>query len=171
LSPIEQVRLMNFLLFQNYNFKVNFDETELNAQTLDKAFSKRATSSFMMTVLYYLFAKKLGIPFYLVRNRNVLLLGYFSAEKALAFKGSSYPKKLNYDFFVNPSDKGFILTIEDIRISVNNEKNKLDKDFLIVTASEVINILIDKILFAAKKQNLYHYEEYFSKFKEIISIS
>lgn len=171
LTPIEQIRLLNFILYKSNNFKVNFDESQLDAHMINKAFKDKKTSAFLMTIIYYIFAKKLDVPLYLVKNKNILLLAYFKNESTNSSDFTKIPKKIVYEFYVNPSDRGFLLTHEDIRRSLNNKDNKLNKDFTIVTATEIVAILLDKLIFASKKQKQKEVEDYMVDLRKTLLIS
>ncbi|MBN2890709.1 MAG: hypothetical protein JXL97_02480 [Bacteroidales bacterium] len=171
LTPIEQVRLLNFIFYKTNNFKVNFDESRIDTHMINRAFDDKKTSAFLMTVIYYILAKKLGIPLYMVKNKNILLLAYFKNESSSTKDFTNTPKLIFYEFFVNPSDRGFLLTHEDIKRSMSNQANKLNKTFTIVTATEIISILIDKLIFASKKQKEQKIENYLSNLKETMKIS
>ena len=163
LTPIEQIRLLNFILFKNNRFKVNFDESIVDIHLINRVFETKKAAPFMMTVVYYLFAKKVGIPLYLVLNKNVVLLGY---HKNTNSDNLSIPRQIHFEFFVNPADRGFILTHEDIKRSLTNLKNKLNKNFSIITASHAISIILDKLIFSHKKQ--VKIKEFLIKLKEQI---
>ena len=163
LSPIEQIRLLNFILFKINKFTVNFDESIPDIHLISKVFESKKSSPFLMTVIYYLFAKKMGLPLYLVLNKNVVLLGYFKNKN---MSNLIIPTYIHFEFFVNPADRGFILTHEDIKRSLTNHKNKLTKNFSIITASHTINIILDKLIFANK--NEHKTKEFLIKLKELL---
>ncbi len=168
LSPIEQIRALNFIFYKVYNFKVIFDDSDLDANIIEYAFKNKKVSAFLITVLYYIVAKKYGIPLYIVRNRDILLLAYF--KNPANFDLNSNNSEISYEFFVNPSDRGFILNQDDIKRSITNNKNH-DKSFTIVTATEIMKFHLDKLIFAAKKRNLPIIAERLSEIKKTIEIS
>lgn len=171
LTPIEQIRLLNFILYKTNKFKINFDENIFDSHLIDKATENKKPSAFLMTIIYFVLAKKFGLPIYIVRNKNILLLGYFKNETSNSNNGSIVLENIHFEFFINAADRGFILTHEDIKRSMLNLKHKLNKNFSVLTASEIINLLIDKLIFSANKQEQNQTKEYLLELKETLTIS
>lgn len=145
LSPIEQIRFLNFILFKTNNFKIDQNISSTNAFMLDTAIQKRQTSVFLMNVIYFNLARMLNIPLYFVFNNRLFLLGYYEVKN---IKTTS--EFIKCDFFVNTSNKGFVHTYEDIRAI----KDKINENFIILTPIQIIKQLI-KILTANIKKPQY----------------
>ncbi len=163
LTPIEQVRQLNFILYKSKKFNIFFEEFEVDSLMLNKAFETYNTSAFLMNIIYYILAKKLDIPLYLVKNKGILLLAYYKIKDS-----SETPTRIVYDFFVNPADRGFLITQDAIYKSFLIENNKLEKDFTVLTNSEIVSILLDKLILLAQKENNENLEDNLNILREII---
>ncbi len=155
LSPFEQIRALNAILFKEYNFSVKFKHQSLDDYSLwilSDAVRNREASALMMTVIYALAAKKLSIPLKILVNSEIHLLSYYIEDINSDVQRNSLPKKIDYYFFVNAVDKGFIFTKENIKFSLEKHKISSINDFQPVSARNLIVQTVTKLMFIARKK-------------------
>lgn len=116
LTPLEQVRILNHVIYGVNGFKgdstavVNEDYCYVN-----KLFETRIGNPFSLGMLYCIVAERLGIPIYPVILPNHFVLAYCNKTRQL-------PQLEDVLFYINPFNDGVVLTQNDIR----NYLNKLN---------------------------------------------
>lgn len=156
LSPIEQIRLLNFVLFKDSNLKVIFDNETINNNLISSVLNHKKANPTLITIIYFLIAKKLDIPLYLISGKNIILLAYFLNENNSDTQKYYFHKKINFNFFVNPPDIGYIYTNEEIKFILEKFNIKSTNEFTIVTPTRLIKLLINKfILLAQRNKSIY----------------
>jgi len=142
LSPIEQVRLLNFAIFKDARIKVIFDKETINNSLITNILNNKKATPTLITIFYFLLAKKLDIPF----------------ENTATAQKFYFQNKISYNFFVNVPDRGYIYTNDEIKFVLEKFKIKTIDDFMIMTPSYLLKILINKFMVLAKAEKSFYYE-------------
>ncbi|MBN2664302.1 MAG: hypothetical protein JXR68_11685 [Bacteroidales bacterium] len=156
LSPIEQIRLLNFVLFKNSNIKVILDNETIDNNLITSLLNHKKASPALVTIIYFILAKKLDIPLYLISGKNILMLAYFLNESNSNAQKYYFHKKIHYNFFVNPPDRGYIYTNEEIKFILNKFNIKSTNDFTIITPTLLLKMLINKFIILAHRNNSFY---------------
>ncbi|MCE7054481.1 transglutaminase-like domain-containing protein [Algoriphagus sp. AGSA1] len=100
LSPYEQVRAINNVLFQTLRFSANTKNFHSPANSmLSSVLDSKRGNPLTLCSIYLLVAKKLGLPIYGVNLPNLFVLTYKSAD---------------ITFYINAFNKGLIFSRTDI---------------------------------------------------------
>ncbi|WP_439489227.1 transglutaminase-like domain-containing protein [Algoriphagus sp.] len=100
LSPYEQVRAINNVLFQTLRFSANTKNFHSPANSmLSSVLDSKRGNPLTLCSIYLLVAKKLGLPIYGVNLPNLFVLTYKSADVT---------------FYINAFNKGLIFSRTDI---------------------------------------------------------
>ncbi len=168
LSPIEQIRALNFVFFKENNFKIIFEPQTATNSLITSILSHKKASPILITIVYFLLAKKLDIPLYLIYSREILLLGYFLNASDAQTQKHYLSKNINYSFFVNVSDRGYIYTNQEIKIVLTKYKIKSTNDFFIVTPTRLVNILINKLIVLSLREKNVEMHKYLVELQKLI---
>ncbi len=118
LTGLQQVRKINRILYDVHRFIPDFSDI-INPATsyLNKVLESKKSNDVIIAVVYIYIAQKLGLPVYGVDfPRNFLLV--FKDERS----GDAL-------FYINPFNKGAIVTKNDIMTFLNNHKIKIKKSY------------------------------------------
>ncbi len=157
-SPLEQIRTINALLFKELKTKITFKEENFNSLFIDYFLKNKKTSAFLITIIYYIIAQKLDIPIIWIRNQEINLLTL--TTNPISHTQERFLYQIDYQFFINPSDKGYIFTYEEFKYSLNTKDNKRIENFIITNNSEILKIFISHLMIVAKKNNLLNIMDY-----------
>ncbi len=153
LSPIEQIRALNFIFFKEYKIRIIYNDEEIKNNLFSSVIHQKKASPFLISFLYFLLAKKLDIPLYLIQNKNIILLAYFQNAPDAYSQKYYLQRKINYSFFVNAPDRGYIYTNDEIKFIIDKYKIKSIDDFTIVTAAQLVKIMINKFILMSRREN------------------
>jgi len=167
LSPIEQVRVLNFLVFKEYNYKVNFQDERVE-DYLYTGKTNLEKSPFAITFIYFILAKRLDIPLYMIYNRNIFLLAYFHNSPDIETQKFYFNKKINYRFFVNVPNKGYIFTNDEFKYTIEKHKIKSINEFIILTPNEFLKLLVGNLLYIERKKEDLTVFNYLMEFKKVL---
>lgn len=158
LSPIEQIRFLNNILFKEYKFKVLLNVNNFENFLISEALKTKKFSPLIITIIYYLTAKRLDIPIVIVRNKEIMLLSYLNKlDDNNKFEEKN---KENYYFFVNPVDKGYIFRFEELKYSIKEKNIKSADDFTSTNHSDILKLVIGKLIMVARNKNLLEIMDY-----------
>jgi hypothetical protein len=168
LSPIEQIRVLNAILFKEYKFTVVPNTNEYQHYVLHLSVKNKKTSPLLMTIIYYLAAKKLQIPLHILKYNDIHLISYFVDNPDADVESFNLKKKIDHFFFVNPSDKGFIFTSENIKYSLHKHKINNIYDFQPVTSKNLLIMILNKLIFIARKNAETDLQDFLFKLQKIL---
>ncbi|MTI32609.1 transglutaminase-like domain-containing protein, partial [Xanthovirga aplysinae] len=110
LHPFDQIKVLNSIFFGNFRFKANTRNFHAPANSMiNMVLESRRGNPISLAVIYMLIARKLEMPIYGINLPNIFVLTYKTKE---------------FQFYINPFNRGLIFTREDIdnylkQISVN----------------------------------------------------
>lgn len=158
LSPIEQIRFLNNILFKQYKFKVLLNVNNFENFLISESLKTKNFSPLIITVIYYLTAKRLDIPIVIVKNKEIILLSYLNKlDDNNKFEEKS---KENYYFFVNPADKGYVFRFEELKYSIKEKNINSADDFTTTDHSDILKLIIGKLIMVARNKNLLEIMDY-----------
>ncbi len=118
LTGLQQIRKINHVLYDIHRFSPDFSDI-INPETsyLNKVLENKKSNDVLIAVVYIYVAQKLNLPVYGVDfPRNFLLM----------FKDKRSNKAL---FYINPFNKGVIVTENDIKVFLKNHKIKSKESY------------------------------------------
>ncbi len=160
LSPLEQVRLINSMLFKEYKIKIIYNVNKFEHFLLNESLAKKKFSPLIITVFYYLTAQRLDIPLRIVRNKEIILLSYITETKKFDENRFNQKGIDDFHFFVNAADRGYIFKIEDLKFNLKGEKVKSIDDFTLTSHSDILKLIIGKLIMVARNKNLLEIMDY-----------
>lgn len=152
LSPIEQIRFLNFIIFKDLKINVVYSNEVLNSNLFSTLIDEKKASPTLITLLYFLLARRLDIPLYLIFSKNIILLAYFMNENSTKSQKLFSHKKINYSFFVNVPDRGYIYTSEDIKFVLRKFNIKSTNEFYILTPTNLLKNLVNKFIVLSQNE-------------------
>ncbi|UCS93561.1 transglutaminase-like domain-containing protein [Echinicola marina] len=115
ISPYDQVRLINNVLFNQLKFSANTKNFHSPANSMiSNVIDARRGNPISLCSIYYLVAKKLGLPVYGVNLPNLFVLTYKSNEAT---------------FYINAFNKGLIFSRQDINNYLEHLKIEPKEEF------------------------------------------
>lgn len=100
LHPYDQIRLINYVLFEELKFSANTQNFHSPANSmLNRVLETRKGNPISLCIIYMLVAQKLGMPVYGVNMPNLFILIYKGKE---------------HSFYINAFNRGLIFTKADI---------------------------------------------------------
>ncbi|WP_215226343.1 transglutaminase-like domain-containing protein [Echinicola shivajiensis] len=115
ISPYDQVRLINNVLFNQLKFSANTKNFHSPANSMiSNVIDTRRGNPISLCSIYYLVAKKLGLPVYGVNLPNLFVLTYKSNEAT---------------FYINAFNKGLIFSRQDINNYLEHLKIEPKEEF------------------------------------------
>ena len=127
LTGLQQIRKINYVLFEIHRFVPDFSDI-INPDTsfLNKALENKKSNDVLIAVLYMHIAQKLGLPVYGVN---------FPGNFLLMFKDERFGEAL---FYINPFNKGAIVTKNDIKTFLKNHKLPEKKQYFEQCSNKII---------------------------------
>ena len=136
LTPLEQVKILNHIIYDINRFKG--DKVAINNQEyyyINKLLETHIGNPFSLGMLYCIIAERLDLPIYPVVLPYHFVLAYCK-------KPRHFPQLEDVLFYINPFDKGVVLTRKDIRNYLNQLNIKPELKFFEPTRNtSVIKIL------------------------------
>lgn len=100
LQPMDQVRLLNFVMFNKFKFSANTRNFHAPANSMiNQVLENKKGNPISLCVIYLLIAQRLKMPVYGVNLPNLFILIY---------------KEEDFSFYINAFNKGLIFSKEDI---------------------------------------------------------
>ncbi|MEE6186889.1 hypothetical protein PIECOFPK_01514 [Mycovorax composti] len=110
LTPLEQVHVINSILYNYFGLKSSFETpTQPNEFLISKIIESKKGNQSGNGVLYLLLTELLDIPIKLIPIPQQFILAYFKSENEKDFE----KLHLNIDFFIDPSN-GQVFTHNDV---------------------------------------------------------
>ncbi len=118
LTGLQQIRKINHVLYDIHRFSPDFSNI-INPENsfLNKVLENKKSNDILIAVVYIYISQKLGLPVYGVD---------FPGNFLLMFKDERSDDAL---FYINPFNKGAIVTKNDIRVFLKNHKLKQKDTF------------------------------------------
>jgi len=162
LTPLEQIRYVNFYLFNTIGFRVGLNDTIIDNNNIFKSIVSLNASPLIITFIYYIFVKKLDLPIFFVRNNKLILLAYYLFDD----KNIQNQGKIEFNFFINCASKGMVLTKENLKNSFSQLMNQ-KQNFLIQTPTDIFYLFINQLFNISIMQKNKDLEQ---KFKYLMNI-
>jgi len=127
LTGLQQIRKINHVLYDVHRFTPDFSNI-INPDTsfLNKVLENKKSNDVLIAIVYIYIAQKLGLPVYGVDfPRNFLLM----------FKDERSGEAL---FYINPLNKGIVVTKNDINKFLRNHKIKNKEKFFKPCSNKII---------------------------------
>ncbi|NOZ34121.1 MAG: hypothetical protein GXO80_02350 [Chlorobi bacterium] len=150
LTGLQQIRKINHALYDIHRFSPDFSDI-INPENsfLNKVLENKKSNDILIAVVYIYISQKLGLPVYGVDfPRNFLLM--FKDERS----GDAL-------FYINPFNKGAIVTKNDIQVFLKNHKLKQKNTFFTSCSNtQIIKRLLNFLMnFYIRKKNKNKTEE------------
>lgn len=127
-TPYKQIRIINHVLFGVHRFRPNtIKPFSTENYLIDKVLKKKTGSDSILALLYLYVSDQLGLPIKPVDFPRNQLLCYINPESE-----EGPESKL---FYINPYNKGVVLSEKDIRFYMHQMKERFEHKYL-----ETVNI-------------------------------
>lgn len=145
LSGLEQIRFMNAIVFKELKFKPLDNDNNIINFLISKVIKKKIGSPLLIAIIYKILANKLDIPVIILRNNYNILLAYNIELREIDFE--QYLKKNSHNLLIiNPADKGYIFTINEMQYSLGEKRKATLSDFSVASNPELIKLIIGKFI-------------------------
>ena len=127
LTGLQQVRKINHILYSIHRFSGDFSNIiDPDNSYVNKVLERKKSNDVSIAILYIHIAQKLGLPVYGIDFPRTFLLAFVD-------------KKTNEVlFYINPFNKGAIVTRRDIETFLQNHKIKSKKNYFELCSNKVI---------------------------------
>ena len=148
LSPLEKIRVLNHVFFTIYKFNRNINDfySPKNSYINWVLESKKGTPV-SLAIIYLIVANKLNLPIYGVNLPKNFILAFtdtFNFEPEL--------EKKTVSFYINPYNKGAILTKHEIDAFLKQQKIEMrDMYYKPCNNNIIIQRLLENLVYAYKK--------------------
>ncbi|MFV0346650.1 MAG: transglutaminase family protein [Bacteroidales bacterium] len=117
LTPLEQFSVMSHMLFKEYGFVVDDGKANIMGNYLSTVLEYRRGGIFMMSILYLITARNLGLNVSFVDYVDYPLLAYVDLDIArMTYSDDNYSPII---FYINLADEGKIVTREQMTKHLN----------------------------------------------------
>jgi regulator of sirC expression with transglutaminase-like and TPR domain len=100
LQPMDQVRLLNFVMFNKFKFSANTKNFHASSNSMiNQVLESKKGNPISLCVIYLLIAQRLNLPVHGVNLPNLFILIYLEED---------------FSFYINAFNKGLIFSKEDI---------------------------------------------------------
>lgn len=145
LTALEKVKVINYFLYDIYNF----DKSTKKAHTpqlymVNHVVDTHKGGPVMLGLIYAELARRLNLPIYGVNLPRNFVLCYYDEEY--------HEDPNNILFYINPSDKGAVLGLKELKHFLNHLKiEERDSYFTPCTNIDIIERLVINLQFAYEK--------------------
>lgn len=151
-TPLEQVRVLNQVIFQIYKFTGNNTDfySPQNSFISDVLDTKKG-NPISLAIVYLILARRLGLSIYGVNLPKNFILAYLSESANVSDLGSLDEDK-DVLFYINPFNRGAVLGKKEIDYFLKQQKIKPDKSFYVPCDNNtIIQRLILNLVFSYQK--------------------
>ena len=139
LTPLEQVRILNHIIYGINSFKG--DKVAVGNQDyyyVNKLLETHIGNPFSLGMLYCIVAERLELPIYPILLPHHFILAYCK-------KTRHFPQLEDVLFYINPFDNGIVLTRKDIRNYLNQLNIKSELKYFEPTRNSMVikNIFVE----------------------------
>jgi regulator of sirC expression with transglutaminase-like and TPR domain len=149
LSAIEKVRLLNYVIFELNNFNrntANFYSPQNSF--INQVLETRKGNPISLGIIYLTIAQKVGLPVYGVNLPKCFVLAYLNEFRHI----DSKDKSNDILFYINPYNKGTILTRREIDNFIVQQNLKPDPEYYIACDNKSIILrLMTNLIIAYQK--------------------
>jgi hypothetical protein len=141
LTPIEQINIVNSVIYNMYKFKgLELDENKPNHYYINEVIETRIGNNYSIGILYQLLCEMLDIPVYAIQLPKQYILAYFDTLHDFFKKENEPIHKIQ--FYIDPSN-GMIYTQNDVDVFVKKYQIETDENTFLPLSNK--DILIKKI--------------------------
>jgi len=144
LTPLEQIRILNYILFEVNKFSGNNSNFYAPQNSyINHVLETKKGNPISLAIIYSVIAQKIGIPVYGVNLPKNFILAYVNKQKT----DNLVANNDDILFYVNPFNRGAVLGKREIDYFLKQQKLPQDKIFYkpcdnIVTMQRLLNNLI-----------------------------
>lgn len=165
LSAIEKVKIINHILFEVHQFGGNITNYHAPQNSfINVVLETKKGNPVMLSVIYALICKELGIPVYGVNLPQHFVLAYVN-DFANLFDPSNKTLSNNILFYVNPFSKGLIFNQADIDSFIKQLKIEPDNKYYLPCSNlDIIKRILNNLVYSFDKMG---YAEKVAELKEL----
>lgn len=165
LSAIEKVKIINHILFEVHQFGGNITNYHAPQNSfINVVLETKKGNPVMLSVIYALVCKELGIPVYGVNLPQHFVLAYVN-DFANLFDPSNKTLSNNILFYVNPFSKGLIFNQADIDSFIKQLKIEPDNKYYLPCSNlDIIKRILNNLVYSFDKMG---YAEKVAELKEL----
>jgi len=147
LTALENVKVMNHMLFDIHHFNGNISEMNAPQCSLIHSFLESKKGSPMaLGMLYIILAQKLRLPVYGVNLPQHFVLAYLTSPDI------ETPGENDVLFYINPFNRGAVFTRREIDLFIQQMKIKSEESFFLPCRNpDIIRRLINTLIFSYSK--------------------
>ena len=165
LTALENVKVINHLLFDIHHFKANIkDFTAPQNNLISSLLESKKGSPLALGMLFIILAQKLQLPVYGVNLPQHFILAYLTSA------GIESPGENDVLFYINPFNNGAVFTRREIELFIQQMKFRPEKSFFEPCSNpaiirRLINILIFSYNQSGQSENVEVLENILSAYK------
>jgi regulator of sirC expression with transglutaminase-like and TPR domain len=152
LTALEKVKIVNHILYEVHQFSGNITNYHAPQNSfINNVLESKKGNPLMLSVIYALICKELGIPVYGINLPQHFVLAYVN-ENANLIDVNNKSLSNNILFYINPFSKGLIFTQKDIDTflkQLNLEPHS--KYYLPCSNTEILKRCINNLVYAYEK--------------------
>ena len=152
LTALEKVKILNHILFEVHGFGGNITNYHAPQNSfINNVLESKKGNPLMLSVIYILTCKELGIPIYGINLPQHFVLAYVN-ENASLVDVNNVTQSNNVLFYINPFSKGLVFSHSDIDTFL--KQLNLDPDpkyYLPCSHTEIVRRSINNLVFAYEK--------------------
>lgn len=149
LTALQQVRIINHVLFGNHVYKSNFNQlANPDFFFLDKVVDSKTGNDITLAVIYMFLAKKAGLNLHSIDFPRNFLLAFIDE------RDTNPHNKNKVIFYINPYNRGAIITARDAEAFL--ERNNIEKKqeyYKPAKSIDVLNRSIDTLIILYKAKH------------------
>lgn len=165
-TALEKIRLLNHILFDvvglgqnNSNFYAPHNSY------LNIVLDQKQGNPISLSVVYLLVAQAMGFPVYGVNLPKNFILVYGSPDSLQNFTQD------NLEFYINPYNKGAVLSAKEIEFFTKQQKLPHRKEFYLpCTVLVIIRRVLQNLIYAYKQVKKEKYAEELELLKQIVNV-
>jgi len=167
-TPLEQVRVLNQVIFQLYKFVGNNSDfyAPQNSYINDVLESKKG-NPISLAIVYLVLARRLGLPVYGVNLPKNFIVAYLTSTANVSDL-SNIDEEKDILFYINPFNRGAVLGKKEIDYFLKQQKITPEKSFYIPCDNNtIINRLIINLIYSYEKLG---YPDKIADFEKLLSL-
>jgi len=163
--PLKSVSIFNKIFFDSYEFRAS-NRNDYNPRHffINHVLSFKTGEPIMLAMLYLIIAAELELPIFGVSLPDQIVLAYADKKRQQVATQTIPTKKVQ--FYINPENKGAILTKKDMNKFLDEDNWSANKDFFYPCCNTtMMQMLIDQL------STTYHHNKDIDKAQEISDLS
>ncbi len=148
LTALQQIRIINHILFDVYKFQSDFKNIDNpNYFYIDKVIKQKKGNDVSLAILYMFIAKQAGLNLYGINFPRNFLLAFVDQRK------DDKSNKKDVLFYINPFNKGAIITSNDINVFLKRNTIEKKKEYYTPCNSiDIMNRILKHLTSSYKKK-------------------